>query len=216
MAKKMNAKNENGQASTQKHIKGIDDEREAQGKNQNEGDLTGEIDKITESEDTNIREGEDVSPGITEITENEDEEIKTEDQEEVAAVEEQKADEKKETTLNTAMLPEDKDKELKIEDQEEIPEVEDETDIEGNDEGEEDTKRRRRIGPFVMGIIAAVLIIPVLFALFIYSKKPEPKPDKVQASPSPAQAFKSETLFQKKRFKPGQSQPHRTGAEQSC
>jgi hypothetical protein len=40
----------------------------------------------------------------------------------------------------------------------------------------------------------------VLFALFIYSKKPEPEPDKVQAPPSPAQAFKSETLFQKNKF----------------
>ena len=161
----MNAKNENGQASTQKHVKDLDDERDAKGKNQNEGALTREIDEITESEDTNTREGEDVSPRITGLTEDEDEGIKTEDQEE-------------------------------------IPEVEDETDIEGNDEGEEDTKRRRRIGPFVIGIITAILIISVLFALFTYSKKPEPEPDKVQVTPSPAQAFKSETLFQKKRFRP--------------
>ena len=166
----MNAKNENGQASTQKHVKDLDGERDAKGKNQNEGALTGEIDEITESEDTNIREGEDVSPGITGLTEAEDEGIKTEDQEE-------------------------------------IPEVEDETDIEGNDEGEEDTKRRRRIGPFVIGIITAILIISVLFALFTYSKKPEPEPDKVQVTPSPAQAFKSETLFQKKRFKPDNPSP---------
>ena len=203
----MNAKNENGQASTQKHVKALDDERDAKGKNQNEGALTGKIDESTESEDTNIREGEDVSPGIIGLTEDEDEGIKTEDQEEVVAVEEQKEDEEKETTLNTAMLPEDKDQEPKFEDQEEIPEVEDETDIEGNDEGEEDTKRRRRIGPFVMGIIAAILIISVLFALFTYSKKPEPEPDKVQVTPSPAQAFKSETLFQKKRFKPDNPSP---------
>ncbi|MCJ7580769.1 MAG: hypothetical protein MUP98_09585, partial [Candidatus Aminicenantes bacterium] len=166
----MNAKNENGQASTQKHVKDLDDERDAKGKNQNEGALTREIDEITESEDTNTREGEDVSPGITGLTEDEDEGIKTEDQEE-------------------------------------IPEVEDETDIEGNDEGEEDTKRRRRIGPFVIGIITAILIISVLFALFTYSKKPEPEPDKVQVTPSPAQAFKSETLFQKKRFKPDNPSP---------
>lgn len=166
----MNAKNENGQAATQKHVKALDDERDAQGKNENGGALTGEIDESTESEDTNTREGEDVSPGIIGLTEDEDEGIKTEDQEE-------------------------------------IPEVEDETDIEGNDEGEEDTKRRRRIGPFVMGIIAAILIISVLFALFTYSKKPEPEPDKVQVTPSPAQAFKSETLFQKKRFKPDNPSP---------
>ena len=159
----MNTKNENGQTSTQKHIKDLDDEREAQGKNQNEGVIAGEIDEITESEDTDTREGEDVSPGITGLTEDEDEGIKPEDQEEIAAVEE-------------------------------------ETGIEGNDEGEEDTKRRRRIGPFVTGIISALLIISVLFALFIYSKKPEPEPDKVQASPSPAQVFKSETLFQKKKL----------------
>ena len=196
----MNTKNENGQTSTQKHIKDLDDEREAQGKNQNEGALTGQIDEITENEDTNTREGEEVSPEITGLTEDEDQGIKTEDQEEVAAVEEQKADEEKDTTLNTAMLPEDKDQEPKIDDQEKIPQVEDKTDIEENDEGKEDTKRRRRIGPFVIGIISALLIISVLFALFIYSKKPEPEPDKVQASPSPAQAFKSETLFQKKRF----------------
>ena len=145
----MNAKNENGQASTQKHVKDLDDERDAKGKNQNEGALTREIDEITESEDTNTREGEDVSPGITGLTEDEDE-----------------------------------------------------TDIEGNDEGEEDTKRRRRIGPFIMGIIAAILIISVLFALFTYSKKPEPEPDRVQVSPSPAQIFKAETLFQKKRVRP--------------
>ncbi len=196
----MNAKNESGQSSTQEHIKELDDERKAQGKNQNKGAIAGEIDDITESEDTNIREGEDVSPGIAGLTEDEDEGIKTEDQKEVAPVEEQKSDKEKETTLNTAMLPEDKDQEVKIEDQEKIPEVEDETNIEGNDEGEEGTKRRRRIGPFVMGIIAATLTISVLFALFIYSKKPEPEPDKVQAPPSPAQAFKSETLFQKKNF----------------
>ena len=198
----MNTKNENGQASTQKNIKDLDDEREAQGKNQNEGAITGQIDEITESEDTDTREGEDVSPGITGLTEDEDEGIKPEDQEKIAAVEEQKSDEEKETTLNTAMLPEDKDQEVKTEDQEEIPEVEEETGIEGNDEGEEGTKRRRRIGPFVTGIISALLIISVLFALLIYSKKPEPEPDKVQASSSPAQVFKSETLFQKKRFKP--------------
>ena len=203
----MNTKNENGQASTQKQVKDLVDEREVQGTNENEGALTGKIDESTESEDTNIREGEDVSPGITGLTEDEDEGIKTEDIEEVVAVEEQKEDEEKETTLNTAMPPEDKDQEPKIEDQEKISEVEDETGMEGNDEGEEDTKRRRRIGPFVMGIIAAVLVIPVLFTLFIYSKRPEPKPDKVQASPSPARAFKSETLFQKKRFKPGNPSP---------
>ena len=56
----MNAKNENGQSSTQEHIKELDDERKAQGKNQNEGTIAGDIDEITESEDTNIREGEDV------------------------------------------------------------------------------------------------------------------------------------------------------------
>ena len=196
----MNAKNENNQASTQKHIRDLDDEREAQGKNHNEGAIAEDIHEITESEDTNILEGEDISPGITEFPADEDEGGKTEDQVEIAAVEKQKPDEEKETTLNTAMLPEDKDQEVKIKDQKKIPEAEDKTDIEGNDEGEADTKRRRRIGPFVTGIISALLIISVLFALFIYSKKPEPEPDKVQASPSPAQAFKSETLFQKKRF----------------
>jgi len=203
----MNAKNENDQAPTQKHIKDLDDEREAQGKNQNEGAIAGEIDKVTESEDTNIREGEDVSSGITGLPVEEDEGGKTKDQEEVAAVEEQKTDEEKETTLNTAMLPEDKDQEVKIEDQEEIPEVEDETDIEGNDEGEEDTKRRRRVGPFVMGIIAAILIISVLFAWLIYTKKPELETDKAHVSPSPEQVFNPETLFQKKRFKPDNLSP---------
>jgi len=207
MAKKMNAKNENNQASTEKNIKDLDDKREAQGKNQNEGALAGEIDEITESEDTNIREGKDVPPEITEVTKDEDQGIKTEDQEKVAAVEEQKEDEEKETTLNTTTLPEDKDQEPKIEDQEKIPQVEDETDIGENDESEEDTKRRRKIGPFVMGIIAAMLTISVLFALFIYSKKPEPEPDKVQESPSPAQAFKAETLFQKNTLKPGSLSP---------
>ena len=196
----MNAKNENGQASTQKKVKDLVDEREAQGTNQNEGALTGKIDESTESGDTNIREGEDISEGITGLTEDEDEGIKTEDIEEVAAVEEQKEDEEKETTLKTAMPPEDKDQEVIFKDQEQISKVEDETDMEGKDEGEEDTKRHRRIGPFVMGIIAAILITSVLFARLIYTKKPEPEPDKVQASPSPAQAFKSETLFQKKRF----------------
>ena len=132
----MNTKNENGQASTQKHIKDLDDEREAQGKNQNEGAITGQIDEITESEDTDTREGEDVSPGITGLTEDEDEGIKPEDQKEVAAVEEQKTDKEKETTLNTAILSEDKDQEVKTEDQEEIPEVEEGTGIEGNDDGE--------------------------------------------------------------------------------
>ena len=86
----MNAKNENGQASTQKKVKDLVDEREAQGTNQNEGALTGKIDESTESGDTNIREGEDISEGITGLTEDEDEGIKTEDIEEVAAVEEQK------------------------------------------------------------------------------------------------------------------------------
>ena len=203
----MNAKDKNGQVSTQKHIKDLDDEREAQEKNQIEGGIAGEIEESTENEDTNIREEENVSPGITGLTEDEDEGIKTEDQEEIAAVEEQKADEEKEATLNTAMLPEDKDQEVQIEDQEKIPQAEGETDIEGNDEGEEDTKRHRRIGPFVTGIISALLIISVLFALFIYSKKPELEPDKIQASPPPAQAFKSETLFQKKRFKPDNLSP---------
>ena len=196
----MNAKNENSQSSTEKDIKDLDDEREAQGENQNEGAVAGEIEESTEGEDTNIREEEDVSPGVTEFPADEDEGSKTEDQEKVAAVEEQKTDKKKETAHNTAMLPEDKGQEVKIKDQEKIPEVEDETDIEENYEGEEGTKRRRRIGPFVTGIISALLIISVLFALFIYSKKPEPEPDKVQSSSSPAQAFKSETLFQKKRF----------------
>lgn len=198
----MNAKNENGQASTQKKVKDLVDEREAQGTNQNEGALTGKIDESTESGDTNIREGEDISEGITGLTEDEDEGIKTEDIEEVAAVEEQKEDEEKETTLKTAMPPEDKDQEVIFKDQEQVSKVEDETDMEGKDEGEEDTKRHRRIGPFVMGIIAAILITSVLFARLIYTKKPEPEPDKVQVSPSSAQAFKSETLFQKKRFRP--------------
>ncbi len=195
----MNAKNENGQSSTEKNIKDLDDEREDQGKNQNEGIVAGEIDEITESEDTSIRDEEDVLPGITEFPGDEDEGGKTDDQEEVAAIEGQKTDEGKETTLNIAMVPEDKDQEVKTEDQEEIPEVEDATDIEENDEGGEDTKRRRRIGPFVTGIISALLIMSVLIALFIYSKKPGPEPDKVQGSPSQTQVFKSETLFQKKR-----------------
>ena len=69
----MNAKDENGQASTQKHIKDLDDEREAQGKNQNEGAIEVGIDAITESEDTAIREGEDISPGITELPVDKDE-----------------------------------------------------------------------------------------------------------------------------------------------
>jgi len=198
----MNTKNENGQTSTQKHIKNLDDEREAQGKNQNEGAIAGEIDEITESEDTNIREGEVISPGMTEFPADEGEGGKAEDQEEAAAVEDQKTEKEKEAALNIAILPEAKDQEILTEDHKKTTKIEDETDIEGNDEGEEDTKRRRRIGPFVTGIISALLIISVLFALFIYSKKPEPEPDKVQTSLSPAQVFKSETLFQNKRFKP--------------
>jgi hypothetical protein len=184
----MNTKNENGQTSTQKYTKNLDDERKAQGKNQNEGAIAGEIDEITESEDTNIREGEVISPGMTEFPADEGEGGKTEDQEEAA--------------LNIAILPEAKDQEILTEDHKKSTKIEDETDIEGNDEGEEDTKRRRRIGPFVTGIISALLIFFVLFALFIYSKKPEPEPDKVQTSLSPAQVYKSETLFQNKRFKP--------------
>ncbi|MCD6296574.1 MAG: hypothetical protein J7M30_05420, partial [Deltaproteobacteria bacterium] len=53
-ARKMNAKDKNGQVSTQKHIKDLDDEREAQRKNQIEGGIAGEIKESTENEDTNI------------------------------------------------------------------------------------------------------------------------------------------------------------------
>jgi len=195
----MKPKNENVQAFKQNHLQNLDDERETQEKNQNDGPIEGEIDAVTESEDTDNHEKENVSSGITAISVDEDEHEKTEEQEQTPAIEVQKTDVEKETAIKAAILSEDKTQEGKIGDQEKIPKVEDETDSEGNDKGEENSKDRRKIGPFLIGIIVATLIISVLFARLIYTERPELETDKAHVSPPPEPVFNTETLFQKKK-----------------
>jgi hypothetical protein len=195
----MKPKNENGQTSMQNHLKNSKDESGFQGRYQKEGPIEGEIDVITESEDTDNHET-DIPPGITEITVDEDEHEKAEGQEQAPAIEVQKTDLEKQSPLKTARLSEDKDQERKIEDQGKTPKVEDDTDSEGSVKGEENTKGRRKIGPFLIGIIVAALIISVFLARLIYTEKPELETDKAYVSSPTEQVFKTETLFQKKKL----------------
>jgi len=195
----MKPKNENSQASKQNHLKNLDDKSETQEKNQNVGPIEGKIDVIAESENTDTPEKDD-SPGTTEITVNEDEHEKTEEKEKAPAIEVQKADIEKESTLKTAMLSEDKDQEGKIENPEKIPKVEGDTDKEENVKGEADTKTPRKIGPFVTGIIVATGIIFVVLIRLIYTETSELETDKPQVPHSPEQVFNTEAQFHKNKL----------------
>ena len=142
------------------------------------------------------------SPDIAELPGDENEGVKTEDQGEATKVEEERGgkksrpevqEESKETKAEEVL-----DEEAKEEDKKPYKEA----DVEENDEGEEDAKRRKRIGPFVMGIILVLLLTTGLFALFIYIKNPEPVISKSPELSSPEQAVKSEAKFQNKIHKP--------------
>ena len=87
----MKPKNENDQNSKQNHLKNREDKREVQGKDQKEDPIEEEIDEITESKDTDNSQT-DISPGITEISVDEDEPEKAERQEQAPAIEVQKTD----------------------------------------------------------------------------------------------------------------------------
>ncbi|UCF82721.1 MAG: hypothetical protein JSV50_16220 [Desulfobacteraceae bacterium] len=154
------------------------EETKVGGENRDKETIAGGPGETAGTEEKKAHREKAISPDITELPGDEDEGVKTEDQEAVTKAEEEL------------------DKEAKEEDKKPYKEA----DVEENDEGEEEAKRRRRIGPFVMGIILVLLLVSMLFALLIYFKMSKPFISKELSSPE--QAVKSEAKFQNKIHKP--------------
>lgn len=188
---------ENDQDATQTAISDPVEETKIEGKNQDKETIAGGLDKTADTEEGKAHQEKDVSPDIAGLTGYEDRGVKAEDHEETTEVEEEKGDKKSRPEVqeqNNKTKSEVEKLDEETEDKDKKPENE--------TTGKKGAQKSKKVRNFVTGIFAAMLLITVLFALFIYVIGTESEINKPPEQSSPEQAVKFEAKTKKKIHKP--------------
>ena len=167
----INGKGENGQDLSQTDMMDQSEQIRIEKEQKDEEMPEGRPDETAEAEGEKAYKDKDISPELDDISSNDIEEIKTEDQKETTEIEEEGAD--KEIKPDASGLAQ------QIKDEKEKPD-EETTEREKRPEKKtacgESTKKRKRTHIYIIGLLAATLLFAGIFGWFFYAKEPKPEP----------------------------------------